>query len=34
MGAYQSYMAGDLTDYEYPVEEVEKAMKHLPVVNI
>ena len=32
MGAYESYLKGDLEDYEYPVEAVEEALHHLPVV--
>ncbi|MDH5752764.1 MAG: TrpB-like pyridoxal phosphate-dependent enzyme [Deltaproteobacteria bacterium] len=32
MGAYDAYFAGELTDYEYPVEQVEKALSELPPV--
>jgi tryptophan synthase beta chain len=34
MMAYQSYLNNELVDYEYPSEEVEKAMKDLPEINI
>ncbi|MEN6300535.1 MAG: TrpB-like pyridoxal phosphate-dependent enzyme [Anaerolineaceae bacterium] len=34
MAAYQDYFSGKLKDYELPAEEVEKASKTLPVVNI
>ena len=32
MTAYQSYLNGDLQDFEYPVEAVQEAMQHLPEV--
>lgn len=32
MAAYQSYFAGELTDYAYPEEAIKSAMEHLPVV--
>ena len=32
MGAYEAYLAGELEDYEYPAEAVQKAMQHLPQV--
>ncbi len=32
MTAYDSYLKGQLEDYEYPVEAVEEALQHLPVV--
>jgi len=32
MAAYDSYLKGQLEDYEYPVEAVEEALQHLPVV--
>ena len=32
MGAYEEYFAGNLTDYEYPAEAVEEALKGLPQV--
>src|SRR5512143_2975878 len=32
MTAYQSYLNGDLQDFEYPVEAVQEAMQHLPQV--
>jgi tryptophan synthase beta chain len=32
MGAYESYFAGKLENYEYPVERVLEALKDLPVV--
>jgi tryptophan synthase beta chain len=34
MTAYQSYLSGDLVDYEYPAEAVSEAMKHLPKVEL
>jgi len=34
MTAYQSYLSGDLVDYEYPTEAVSEAMKHLPKVEL
>jgi tryptophan synthase beta chain len=30
--AYEKYLAGELEDYEYPVEAVQEAMQHLPKV--
>ena len=32
MPAYDSYLKGQLEDYEYPVEAVEEALQHLPAV--
>ncbi|MAS34721.1 MAG: TrpB-like pyridoxal phosphate-dependent enzyme [Anaerolineaceae bacterium] len=32
MSAYDAYFAGELTDYEYPQEEIERAMAALPQV--
>ena len=32
MTAYDSYLKGQLEDYEYPVEAVEEALQHLPAV--
>jgi tryptophan synthase beta chain len=32
MAAYQDYLAGTLTDYEYPEEQVAAAMERVPVV--
>jgi tryptophan synthase beta chain len=32
MAAYESYLKGDLEDYEYPAEAVEEALHHLPQV--
>jgi tryptophan synthase beta chain len=32
MGAYDSFLKGDLEDYEYPAEAVEDALHHLPSV--
>ena len=34
MMAYQSYLAGELEDYEYPAEAVKEAMQHLPQVEM
>jgi tryptophan synthase beta chain len=34
MAAYQSYLGGQLMDYEYPQEEIRKAMLSLPKVNL
>ncbi len=34
MGAYEAYLSGKLEDYEYPVEAVREAMKHLPQVQM
>ena len=33
MSAYQAYFAGQLQDYEYPEEDITKAMKDLPKVS-
>ena len=33
MGAYESYLKGELEDYEYPAEAVAEAMQHMPRVN-
>jgi tryptophan synthase beta chain len=32
MGAYESYFAGKLANYEYPAERVQEALKDLPRV--
>ena len=32
MGAYDAYFGGKLPNYEYPAEEVEKALAHLPQI--
>jgi hypothetical protein len=32
MAGYQMYFAGKLEDYEYPVEEVHKAIAGLPKI--
>ncbi len=32
MAAYDAFLAGQLTDYEYPEHEIEEAMAHLPQV--
>jgi len=34
MTAYQSYLNGELQDFEYPVEAVREAMQHLPQVQM
>jgi tryptophan synthase beta chain len=34
MSAYDAFFAGQLTNYEYPQDLVEKALKELPKVNI
>jgi len=34
MMAYQSYLASELEDYEYPAEAVKEAMQHLPQVEM
>ena len=34
MGAYDRYLAGELTDYEFPAEEVERALTRLPDVDL
>lgn len=33
MAAYEAYLSGRLEDYEYPAEQVQEAMTHLPQVN-
>ena len=33
LSAYDAYLAGDLKDYKYPQEEIEEALKSLPVVD-
>jgi hypothetical protein len=32
MSAYQEYLDGTLTDYEYPAERIAAAMERVPVV--
>jgi len=34
LGAYDLYLAGQLEDYEYPMEKIEEAMKEIPEVNV
>jgi tryptophan synthase beta chain len=34
MTAYQSYLAGELVDYEYPAKAIKEAMQHLPKVTV
>ena len=34
LAAYDAYLSGKLEDYEYPVEDVEAAMKELPQVKL
>src|SRR5512135_328200 len=34
MTAYQSYLNGELQDFEYPAEAVQEAMQHLPQVEL
>jgi tryptophan synthase beta chain len=34
MQAYDDYLAGKLTDYEYPVEKVKESLSHLPKVAV
>ena len=34
MTAYQSYLNGELQDFEYPAEAVQEAMQHLPQVEV
>ena len=34
MTAYQSYLNGELVDFEYPTEAVKEAMQHLPQVSM
>jgi len=33
LAAYDSYIAGDLEDYEYPEEEIQKALAFLPQID-
>lgn len=33
LSAYDKYLSGDLTDYEYPAELVKEALTHLPIVD-
>jgi tryptophan synthase beta chain len=32
LSAYEAYLSGKLQDYEYPAQEVEEALRHLPRV--
>ncbi len=32
MAAYEAYLSGSLSDYEYPQADIEAAMAHLPVI--
>jgi tryptophan synthase beta chain len=32
LGAYDSYLAGQLTNHEHPQDEIEEALEHLPKV--
>ncbi|MDZ7828777.1 MAG: TrpB-like pyridoxal phosphate-dependent enzyme [Halofilum sp. (in: g-proteobacteria)] len=34
MAAYDSYLAGELEDFEYPADQVRDALEHLPKVNV
>jgi tryptophan synthase beta chain len=34
MTAYESYLNGELEDFEYPAEAVQEAMQHLPQVEM
>ncbi len=34
MTAYQSYLSGELQDFEYPAEAIQEAMQHLPQVEL
>jgi len=34
MSAYQSYLNGELVDYEYPAAAVKKVMQQLPKVKM
>jgi tryptophan synthase beta chain len=34
LAAYEAYLAGQLRDYDYPEEDIQEAMKHLPEVNL
>lgn len=33
LSSYEAYMAGKLEDYEYPIEKVQEALKHLPKIS-
>jgi tryptophan synthase beta chain len=33
LSAYENYLAGNLQDYDYPLEKVEEALAQLPQVN-
>jgi predicted alternative tryptophan synthase beta-subunit len=32
LSAYEAYLAGKLQDYDYPAQQVEEALRHLPRV--
>jgi len=32
LAAYQEYLAGNLTNYKFPQEGIDEALKHLPTV--
>jgi tryptophan synthase beta chain len=32
LSAYEAYPAGKLQDYEFPAEQVQEALRHLPQV--
>jgi tryptophan synthase beta chain len=32
LAAYEKYLTGALEDYEYPAEQVQEALRHLPQV--
>jgi tryptophan synthase beta chain len=34
MSAYQAYLSGKLTDYEYPLEAIKSSLENLPKVSI
>ena len=34
LSAYENYLAGNLHDYDYPLEKVEEALAQLPQVNV
>lgn len=34
LGAYERYLAGNLEDYEYPIEKVREALAGLPKVAV
>jgi tryptophan synthase beta chain len=34
LAAYEAYLAGQLQDYDYPEEDIQEAMKHLPEVHL